>query len=92
VTHSRPVGQALFVPREEIMLRDCSEEEIAAPYGLTRSPHYAKAAAARNAWPAINPSPSAQTEAARPDPSKSLRELMGRIETEAALRFEARLA
>ena len=29
-SHSLPIGQALFVPREEIALRDCGEEELAA--------------------------------------------------------------
>lgn len=28
VEHSLPIGQVLFVPREEIVLRDCSEEEV----------------------------------------------------------------
>jgi hypothetical protein len=28
--HSMPIGQVVFVPREEITLRDCSEEELAA--------------------------------------------------------------
>jgi hypothetical protein len=30
VAHGMPIGQALFVPREQITLRDCSEEELAA--------------------------------------------------------------
>ena len=30
VTHSMPIGQAFFVPREQITLRDCSEDELAA--------------------------------------------------------------
>ena len=30
VTHSMPIGQAFFVPREPINMRDCSEEEVAA--------------------------------------------------------------
>ena len=29
-SHSLPIGQVLFVPREEITLRDCGEEELAA--------------------------------------------------------------
>jgi hypothetical protein len=29
-THALPVGQLLFVPREEVSLRDCSEEELVA--------------------------------------------------------------
>ena len=29
-THSMPIGQVFFVPREEITLRDCNEEELAA--------------------------------------------------------------
>jgi hypothetical protein len=29
-THSMPIGQVFFVPREEITLRNCSEEELAA--------------------------------------------------------------
>jgi len=28
--HSMPIGQVFFVPREEVTLRDCSEEELAA--------------------------------------------------------------
>ena len=28
--HSMPIGQVFFVPREEITLRDCTEEEVAA--------------------------------------------------------------
>jgi hypothetical protein len=28
--HNIPIGQVLFVPREEIALRDCTEEEVAA--------------------------------------------------------------
>jgi hypothetical protein len=34
--HSMPIGQVFFVPREEITLRDCSEEELAA-IGRSRS-------------------------------------------------------
>jgi hypothetical protein len=30
VSHSMPIGQAFFVPREQITLRDCSQEELAA--------------------------------------------------------------
>jgi hypothetical protein len=29
-THTMPIGQVFFVPREEISLRDCSEEEVQA--------------------------------------------------------------
>jgi hypothetical protein len=29
-THTMPIGQVFFVPREEVSLRDCSEEEIQA--------------------------------------------------------------
>jgi hypothetical protein len=29
-SHSLPIGQVLFVPREEIRLRDCGEEDLAA--------------------------------------------------------------
>jgi hypothetical protein len=29
-THSMPIGQAFFVPREEISFRDCTEEEVQA--------------------------------------------------------------
>ena len=29
-THSMPIGQVFFVPREEITLRDCTEEELQA--------------------------------------------------------------
>ena len=29
-SHTIPIGQVFFVPREEITLRDCSDEEIAA--------------------------------------------------------------
>ena len=29
-THSMPIGQVFFVPREEITLRDCTEEELSA--------------------------------------------------------------
>ena len=29
-THSMPIGQVFFVPREEITLRDCNEEEVSA--------------------------------------------------------------
>ena len=29
-SHSLPIGQVVFVPREEITLRDCTEEELAA--------------------------------------------------------------
>jgi hypothetical protein len=28
--HSLPIGQVFFVPREEITMRDCNEEELAA--------------------------------------------------------------
>jgi hypothetical protein len=28
-SHSMPIGQVFFVPREEVVLRDCSEEEVA---------------------------------------------------------------
>src|SRR5205823_1260788 len=28
--HAMPIGQVVFVPREEITMRDCSEEELAA--------------------------------------------------------------
>jgi SEC-C motif len=34
VAHSMPIGQVFFVPREQITLRDCSEEELA---GIRRS-------------------------------------------------------
>ena len=30
VAHSMPIGQVFFVPREQITLRDCSEDELAA--------------------------------------------------------------
>jgi hypothetical protein len=30
VSHSMPIGQAFFVPREPITVRDCSEDEVAA--------------------------------------------------------------
>jgi hypothetical protein len=29
-THTMPIGQVFFVPREDITLRDCTEEELAA--------------------------------------------------------------
>src|SRR5256714_15307317 len=29
-THSMPIGQGFFVPREEVTMRDCTEEELAA--------------------------------------------------------------
>src|SRR5215471_3667326 len=29
-SHSMPIGQVFFVPREEIAMRDCTPEEIAA--------------------------------------------------------------
>src|SRR5207244_372145 len=29
-THSMPIGQVFFVPRENIMMRDCTEEEVRA--------------------------------------------------------------
>src|SRR5262249_3475323 len=29
-THSMPIGQVFFVPREEITLRDCTEQEVRA--------------------------------------------------------------
>ena len=29
-SHSQPIGQVFFVPREEITMRDCTEEELAA--------------------------------------------------------------
>ena len=28
-THNMPIGQVCFVPREEITMRDCTEEELA---------------------------------------------------------------
>jgi hypothetical protein len=28
--HSQPIGQVLFVPREDVSLRTCSDEELAA--------------------------------------------------------------
>jgi hypothetical protein len=27
--HSQPIGQVLFVPREEVSLRQCTDEELA---------------------------------------------------------------
>ena len=32
--HSMPIGQVFFVPREEVTMRDCTEEELAAKLGM----------------------------------------------------------
>ena len=47
-SHSLPIGQVLFVPREEITLRDCSEEELEAIKQSRQEFSRAKAALTRN--------------------------------------------
>jgi hypothetical protein len=47
-SHSLPIGQALFVPREEIVLGDCGEEELAAIRASREEFSREKAAVTRN--------------------------------------------
>jgi hypothetical protein len=47
ISHSVPIGQVVFVPREEITMRDCSNEEIDALKAALAEFNQQKAAAAQ---------------------------------------------
>ena len=47
LAHSMPIGQVLFVPREEVTLRECTSEELDAITASQREFHRHKSAAAQ---------------------------------------------